>query len=214
MTIRGIPLLAHSLLQARETALFDHIAVSSDSNEILDVAKRWGADVLVSRPQSLATDTAPKIPVIRHCVSEAECRTGITFETCVDLDATSPLRSATDVAKCVALLEETEGVSNVVTGTPARRSPYFNLLEITPDGRVGPSKHLEREVTRRQDAPPCYDMNASIYAWHRWALMEREGLFHEGTRLYLMPPERSIDIDSLLDFELVDYLMSKLPEEQ
>lgn len=68
---------------------------------------------------------------------------------------------------------------------------------------------LDRPVIRRQDAPKCYDMNASIYIWRRESLMEKEGLFQLDTRLYEMPEERSVDIDSELDFEIVDFLMRR-----
>src|SRR5579872_5457966 len=94
----GKPLIAHSLDQARACGLFYAIAVSSDSDEILDVAKRFGADVLVRRPEEMASDTAAKLPAIRHCVEGAEKALGRTFPVFVDLDATSPLRLPADIS--------------------------------------------------------------------------------------------------------------------
>lgn len=206
MEVGGKPLLAHSLEQARGSGLFAAIAVSSDSARILETAERWGADVLVERPAELATDAAPKLPAIQHAVEWAERVTGAPFDTLVDLDATSPLRSVDDVRGAVALLEES-GVSQVITGTPARRSPYFNLVEVREDGSVRLAKETTPPVVRRQDAPACFDMNASIYVW------TREGLFHLGhpfnpdVRLFVMPEERSLDVDSPLDARIVRFLM-------
>lgn len=204
----GKPLIAYSLLQAKASGLFDAIAVSSDSALILDAAKAYGADILVERPAELATDTAPKVPVIQHCVRAAEQVRGATFDIVVDLDATSPLRSVEDIKEAVCLLED-RGVSNVITGAPAHRSPYFNLVELDENGVARLSKTLAVPVSRRQDAPKCYDMNASIYVWMRASLFEQASVFHNDTLLYEMPAERSVDIDSELDFQIVELLMAK-----
>lgn len=206
--LAGRPLIAHSIIQARESGLFNYIAVSSDSQTILDVSKEWGADIIIQRPEELATDIAPKIPVIKHCVQTAEKLTGITFHTLVDLDATSPLRFPSDIQGAVALLETTQA-TNIITGMPARRSPYFNLVELDADGFVRLCKQAEKPVARRQDAPRCFDMNASIYVWRRNALFSKETLFHSTTLLYEMPEDRSIDIDSEIDFEFVKLLMAR-----
>ncbi|CAJ0809873.1 CMP-N,N'-diacetyllegionaminic acid synthase [Ralstonia wenshanensis] len=204
----GKPLLAYSIEQARQSRLFDAIAVSSDSEHILETARQYGADILVQRPDELATDTAAKLPVIRHCVAESERISGYAFDVCVDLDATSPLRSVDDIRQAVALLESTSA-GNVITAMPARRSPYFNLVELSEEGIPRLSKVLERPVVRRQDAPACFDMNASIYVWTRAALFSERGLFNPDTRLYVMPEERSIDIDSENDFAFVEVLMQR-----
>ncbi|AOF82458.1 cytidylyltransferase family protein [Methyloversatilis sp. RAC08] len=206
--VAGKPLLAHTVEQAIESGLFDAIAFSSDSETYLDLAARAGATVLIHRPAELATDVAGKLPVIRHCVSEAEVQLGFRADVVIDLDCTSPLRLPSDIRACAALLR-TSGAGNVVTAAPARRSPYFNLLERMPDGRIDLAKRPEVPILRRQDAPACFDMNASIYAWARNALFERDGLFHPDTQLYVMPEERSIDIDSELDFEIVSLLLER-----
>lgn len=207
----GKPLIAHSIEQARESGMFAAIAVSSDADIILQVAKEWGVDYLIKRPDELATDQSAKLPVIRHCVAEVERQTGYVFDTVVDLDVTSPLRSVEDIQQAVALLEES-GAGNVITGMPSRRSPYFNLVELNACGVVELSKPLKAAVVRRQDSPKCYDMNASIYVWQRDVLFSAETLFSANTRLYVMPEERSHDIDSELDFEIVRLLMERHKE--
>ncbi|RXG97727.1 acylneuraminate cytidylyltransferase family protein [Bradyrhizobium zhanjiangense] len=207
----GKPVLAWSIEQARETGLFDAIAFSSDSDALLDAALKAGADIAVRRPDEMATDTAPKLPAIRHCLEQAIAQTGRTPEIFVDLDVTSPLRLASDISGAVALLRES-GARNVITGAPARRSPYFNLVEQRSDGSVGLSKSANPPITRRQDAPRCFDMNASIYVWRVAPFLEHPAVFYPDTRLFEMPEERSIDIDSDLDFALVELLLrQRLP---
>jgi N-acylneuraminate cytidylyltransferase/CMP-N,N'-diacetyllegionaminic acid synthase len=207
----GKPVLAWSIAQARETGLFDAIAFSSDSDALLEAALNAGADIAVKRPDEMATDTAPKLPAIRHCLEQAIAHTGKTPEIFVDLDVTSPLRLASDITGAVALLRES-GARNVITGAPARRSPYFNLVEQRTDGSVGLSKSADPPITRRQDAPRCFDMNASIYVWRVAPFLEQPAVFYPDTRLFEMPEERSIDIDSDLDFALVELLLrQRLP---
>lgn len=203
----GKPLIAYSIEQARASGLFEIIAVDSDADLILDVAREWGADYVIKRPDELATDQAAKLPAIRHCVVEAERRAGMVFDVIVDLDATSPLRTADDIVQCVKILEE-RGVSNLITGAPARRSPYFNLVEVDAEGVARLSKALPSPVFRRQDAPGCFDMNASVYVWKRSALFASDSVFNNDTALYVMPEERSVDIDTELDFMIVEHLMT------
>lgn len=203
----GRPLFVHSLDQARASGLFDEIAVSSDDPEALAIAAMQGARS-VKRPAELATDTAGKIPAIQHCVRAVQERAGATFDLVVDLDATSPLRLPGDIVGAVELLEETNA-SNVITGAPARRSPYFNMVEIDDTGAARLVKPPSVAVDRRQDAPAVFDMNASIYVWRWNALFEMAGLFGPETRLFVMPEERSVDIDTPLDWKIVEHLMSR-----
>lgn len=205
MLLKGIPLVAHSIIQAKKSQLFDTIAVSSDSDELLDISLRYGADCAIKRPDELSGDHAPKISAIRHCVEQVEIQTNSNFDICVDLDCTSPLRTKNDLIGCLRLLN-TADCSNVITGTPSKKSPYFNIVEVDENQRVSLSKSSLSSVTRRQDSPLTYDMNASIYAWKR-EFLNSNTLFLERTKLYVMPEERSIDIDSDIDFKLVSLLM-------
>lgn len=206
--LSGLPLIAYSIKQARQSKLFDIISVSSDDAEILQVALDFGVDYTITRPDELATDFAPKLPVIQHCVEQVEMLYGSQFDIIVDLDVTSPLRIPEDIQGVVSLLVEKDA-QNVITGSVARRSPYFNLIEIDDNGIACLSKTLSgTQITRRQDSPKCYDMNASIYAWSRGGLLNCEELINEKTYFYEMPEERSFDIDSELDFRIVEMIMS------
>jgi CMP-N,N'-diacetyllegionaminic acid synthase len=204
----GRPLIAHSLEQARASGIFDLIAVSSDSHDILQVSEKYGADLLIERPPELASDTAAKVPAILHAMQQAEARSGAQYDTLVDLDATSPLRTPDDIRGVVDLLERS-GASSVITAAPARHSPYFNMVERRPDGSVSLSKPLDIPVVRRQDVPQCFDMNASVYAWRRDRFLADPRVFYPDTQLFEMPPERSVDLDSELDFEYIEFMMHR-----
>lgn len=209
----GKPLIAHSIIQAQGSKLFDAVAVSSDSDEILSVALEYGVDHVIKRPEMLATDVAPKLPSIQHCVQEVENLISLQFQTIVDIDATSPLRSIQDLIDAVGMLEADDSATNLITATPARRSPYFNLVEQNEEGYVRLSKPLESTIVRRQDAPKTYDMNASIYVWKRDSFVSSQvSVFNDRTLLYVMPEERSHDIDSELDFEIVRMIAEKRGE--
>jgi CMP-N,N'-diacetyllegionaminic acid synthase len=203
--LAGKPLIAHSIEQARQSGLFAHIAVSSDSDEILEVSRKFGADMLVKRPDELATDTAAKHPAIKHCVRMVEQRTGRLFDVVVELQATSPNRLPEDIAGALQLLESSSS-TNVVSGTAARNSPYYTIVERDVSGFIQISKPLSMPFVRRQDAPQCFDINGSIYAWRRDQFFENPTVWYADTLLYEMPPERSIDIDTQLDFDIAEFL--------
>lgn len=207
--LAGRPLIAHSIAQAQESAIFDEIAVSSDSAEILQAAKTWGAAHLIRRPDEMADDTASKLPAIRHCVSMVEEATGTRFDTVVDIDVTSPLRTAADIRGAVELME-TRGVTNVITGAAARKNPYFNMVQQQADGHVDLCIRPDGgRLDRRQDCPPVFDMNAAVYVWQRDAFFSHMDVFYPDTLLYEMPEERSHDIDTPIDFQLVELLMQQ-----
>ena len=208
--VAGVPLFGHSVQQAVASGLFDEVVVTTDSQEILDLAPSFGATGIVVRPPHMATDTAGKVQAIAHAVLETEARLGVRFDTSVDLDATSPLRTVDDIIAAVALFDSSD-VDSLITGTEARRNPYFNLVELQPDGTVAVSKKPDDAVLRRQDAPRSFDMNGSIYVWKRDSLIENPVVFFPSTILYEMPPERSQDIDSEYDFAVVRWLMEQKP---
>ena len=201
-------MLAHSLDYAKNLGLFDAIAVSSDSDEILEAAKICGVDYLIKRPTDLATDSAAKLPVIQHCLLESEKMFGSHFDIIVDLDATSPIRIKEDIEGVLNLLIDSQS-EFVITGHNARRNPYFNLVQEDKEGFVDVAIIPEVPFVRRQDTPRCFDMNSSIYAWTRSGLLNSKKLFSPKTKLYEMPEDRSWDIDSELDFEIVEKLMKR-----
>jgi CMP-N,N'-diacetyllegionaminic acid synthase len=201
----GKPLIAWSIEQALESGVADRVYVSTDSPEIADAARQYGAVVPFLRPAELATSAAGKVPVLLHLVEWVERHDGPVTRL-IDLDATSPLRDVADIVACDALLDE--GTGAVITAYEADKNPYFNMVEQKADGFYERVCRPQAEVMGRQGAPKVYAMNASIYVWHRHTL--KPSLWDAGRiRLHVMPRERSIDIDHPIDFEFVELLMRK-----
>lgn len=204
--IAGKPLIAHTIERAVQSRLFALIAVDSDSESIRRAALEAGADIAHERPAEMASSHAAKVPVIARAARESEASSGMTFDTFVDLDATSPLRDVDDIVGAVELLETTDA-SNIISVAPAHRSPYFNLVEENHLGYIELSK--ESDIVRRQDSPPCYDINGSIYAWKREPFLSSPFLLGRKTRAFVMPRERSFDIDEPIDFDIVEMLLER-----
>lgn len=202
----GRPLVAHSVQRALDAKLFDAIAISSDSIEILQAAVEAGATLAIERPPALATDESGKSAAIFHCGTEVERRLSLEFDTFVDLDATAPLRLPEHIRKAVALVEE-DGAQNVFSVCRSRRSPYFNMVEVSSGGVPRLCKEANPRPVRRQDTPGTFDMNASIYVWRRRAFMtNRAAVLAAGTKIYLMPEHTGFDMDSRFDFQLIEYI--------
>ena len=206
--INSKPLIAYTIEQAKESKLFEHIVISSDSQEIIDVSKKYGAESFFKRDDKLSNDTAGKLDVIRDAFVRSEKFYTMKFDYLIDLDATAPLRDTQDILDSFEQFLS-DNNSNLITAMPSRRSPYFNLVEVSKDKKVSLSKTLDTSIKRRQDAPKSYDMNASIYIWKRETLLKENSLFLESTGLYVMPEERSIDIDTQLDYKFVEFLMKE-----
>lgn len=331
--LHGKPLMAYTIQQALQSGLFEHVVVSTDSQVIADMAKKCCAEAWFLRPAELATDEAPKLPVIRHAFLEAEKHYGQKFDQLMDLDVTSPLRLVEDITGAYKQFVD-DDADILISASPARKNPYFNMVEINK-GSVNLVKHnnfskllinpkasirdaleslsqsgekclmvidsygklkgtlsdgdlrkallkgsnLEDPIMdiynsnpvylkqsaykndlakklfienkfdlipiidedgvlldfvvweefftdedklfnqqsnlelhtpfRRQDAPDVYDMNASIYIWKRHALLESNTLFTDRTSLFIMPEERSVDIDTELDWAFVEFITGR-----
>lgn len=204
--INGKPLIAYTIEQAKASGLFQHIVISTDSDDIAKISQEYGAEVFFKRSIEMASDTAGKLDVIRDAFIKSEKHYTQQFDYLIDLDATAPLRSVADIIESFKQFLK-EGNDNLITAMPSRRSPYFNLVEVDAKGGVSLSKELDESVVRRQDAPKSYDMNASIYIWKREIILNTNSLFLKNTGLYVMPEERSIDIDTELDYKFVEFIM-------
>ena len=153
----------------------------------------------------MATDEAKKLPVIRDALLKSEEHFQMQFDTLIDLDASAPLRSSLDIQKAYEqFIQEKKEV--LITAVPARRNPYFNLIEV--QGNFV-QKSKTGDFTTRQNAPKCYDMNASIYIFKRDRLLKSDDLFGDKTSLFVMDENTAFDIDSELDFKIVEFLIKE-----
>jgi CMP-N-acetylneuraminic acid synthetase len=204
----GKPLIAWSIGHAQAVPRIERVIVSTDSKEIADVARKYGAEVPFIRPNELASDSSPEWLAWQHALKFLLETEGRLPEVMISIPTTAPLRLPVDIEKC--LDEYAKGKADVViTVTHAHRNPYFNMVKENNDGTVGlvfPSAHT---LTRRQDAPNVYDVVTVAYVMNPEFVMTHQSYFEGKVSAVLVPLKRSIDIDTLLDFKLAEFLLSQ-----
>ena len=198
------PLIAHSIAHAQGSRYIDRVIVSTDGEDIAAAAREAGAEVPFMRPAELASDTAGTIDVLLHAVRWLEEEDGWPFDILVLLHATTPLRTSADIDASIDLLVA-EHADSVFSVAEAYRNPYFNMVEL--DGAGIPHLVKEGAFVSRQEAPPVYDLNSSIYVWWRDTLVDGRKVILPNSRVYVMPRERSVDIDEELDFRIAQLLL-------
>ena len=202
--LMGKPLIAYSIEQANRSRYIDKVIVSTENGTIADISRRYGAGVPFMRPKKLATDKSTVIDVLLHAMDYMEKKEEFKFDIVVLLHATAPLRSVEDIDNAIKLLVEKK-TENVFSVTPSYRNPYFNMVEITKGGLVKLVK--KGNFATRQSAPQVFDMNASIYVWRKDMLKTKKSVFLKKSRIYVMPRERSVDIDDHLDFKIAEMML-------
>jgi CMP-N-acetylneuraminic acid synthetase len=208
--LAGKPLIAWSIEQALAVSRIGRVVVSTDSDEIAEVAHAHGADVPFKRPPELSGDATSEILAWRHALEfmkEAEGEMPAPF---ISVPATSPLRLPQDIDRCIDEYDQS-GSDVVLTVTPAQRSPWFNM--VVRDSNVGfrlvNGDGKGARVVRRQDAPEVFDITTVAYVARPAYVLEHDNLFAGRVSAALVPNERSTDIDTLFDFEIADFLMQK-----
>lgn len=207
--LAGHPLIYYTIKQAKEWARGKHTVVSTDSQEIAQIAKQYGAETPFIRPAALARDTTPTLPVVRHALKSCEEIYKEKYDFVMDLAVTAPVRKVNDLEKALNLFlkEKPQTLFSVV---PAQRNPYFNMIELDKEGRAHYCKP-NKNFSRRQDAPPVYDMNASIYIYDRKYLLDEKNNqpVSNHSIIYIMDERSRIDIDSEIDFKFVESLIKE-----
>jgi len=168
--IAGMPLIAHTIIQAQNTQIFSHVVVSSDDDDILAVAKKYGATTL-KRPAEMATDEAGVMPAVEHCLAHIEAQESVEFDLICLLQTTSPLRTADDI--------------------------------------LGAATQLKNGDKDNIFSPAVYELNGAIYIWKRASFMNGAKVLGDNSDMYVMSPERSVDIDAEFDFQISQFLMEE-----
>lgn len=205
----GLPLIAHTILQAQRLGWLDRIVVSTDSKDIKSVVEEFGLVVPFLRPHELATDTAPKLPAVIHAVVTAEKFWSEEYDIVLDLDPTNPLREDSDIVGVLDALIKTPDARASFSVTNAYKNPYMNMIEPDKNGYAKVVKKAPKPILRRQDAPPVFEVVASVYAIVRKELEKITYFPTKRNVYYLMPEERALDIDSEFDFEITELLMQR-----
>ena len=206
----GKPLLVHAIEAAQAAALVDRVVASTDDAEIGRVAYDAGALVLV-RPPELAADDSPEWLSWQHAIRAYSQKLAPWEEvtTFVSVPCTAPLRLPMDIDACIRVLSG--GVDAVITVTPARRNPWYNMVTINAHtGYAYLAADHGVTYERRQDAPAVYDVTTVCYAARPYYILASPRLMMPGrVAAVIVPPDRAIDIDTELDLRIAEVLMAE-----
>jgi CMP-N,N'-diacetyllegionaminic acid synthase len=208
----GKPLIAHSIEAAREareaTGTIDRIVVSTDDGEIADISRRHGAEVPFMRPAELSRSDTPSLPVVKHAVAFIERERGKPYDWILLLQPTSPLRTTGDILDALALASKPRTTAVIAVTSANNGHPL--KLRLIEDGVLKYYLKDSQGQTRRQDFTcDVYRTNGAVYLTRRDVLMEEESFYGARPLALVMPPERSIDIDTQLDFDLAAFLFGR-----
>jgi CMP-N,N'-diacetyllegionaminic acid synthase len=204
----GRPLIAYSINAARDAgATIDRIIVSTDDREIAKISRECGAEVPFMRPPELARSDTPSLLVVQHALAFLE-EEGQRYDWVLLLQPTSPLRTGDDIVHAFEVAQEPETTAVVGITTVANAHPV--KLKLIVDGILKPYLGGTLVSQRRQDFGfDVYTTNGAIYLTRRDVLMQQDSFFGVCPRPLVMPPERSFDIDTGLDFEISEVLYRK-----
>lgn len=195
----GKPLIAWTIEAALHAGFVDQVLVSTDDAEIAEVSQQYGADVPFMRDAKLAQDDSTTIDVVVDALQRCS-----GFDWVVLLQPTSPLRTATDIDKALALCIE-KNAPSCVSVCLAESSPYW-MFTLNDEHYLNPLLPAT-QATRRQDLPPVYSLNGAIYVAKVEWLLEHKKFVTPETVAYTMPVERSIDLDTELDFRQLQIIL-------
>ena len=199
--IAGKPLIAWTIEAALASTLLDGVVVSTDNAEIAEVALRYGAQVPFLRPAELARDETPGVEPVLHALQQLP-----DYDAVLLLQPTSPLRSSADIDACLALAREREAVSVASVSEPDAHPDWMYRMTAT--------QQLEKLLTskshtRRQDLPTVLTLNGALYFANADWLRRSRTLLAEETLAYVMPADRSVDIDTPLDWKFAELLLNE-----
>jgi len=201
----GKPLISWAVELALQVRQINEVFVSTDSEEIAEIARIAGANVPFIRPSELATDTSPEWHSWQHFIKFLADENGKLPEVFLSLPSTSPLRSTIDVENC--LNEFKKGKADFVVGiTPSVRNPYFNMVKKGEDNQVDLVIQLSGKYSRRQDTPEVFDLTTVCYVGKPDTILTKNSIFEGKVVGVEIPRERAIDIDTELDFHVAEFL--------
>lgn len=208
--LNGKPLIAYSIEIANQIKSHYtnvNIGLSTDSEEIINVAKSYGLFTDYKRPNFLASDSAGKIDAIKDLLFYTEDQEQTVYDYLLDLDVTSPLRNLQDIEKAFEIIEADPYAISLFSVSEASRNPYFNMVEQKENGYYSKVKKTEGNIYTRQSAPKVYDMNASFYIYRRdFFKLGYKSAGTDRTLIYVVP-HICFDLDHPIDFEIMSYLV-------
>ena len=202
----GKPLIAWSIEAANNCSYIDKVIVSTDYKNIAEISKQYNAEVPFLRPDELAADNSSTVDVIFHAVDWLDKYQNYRPQFIVLLQPTSPLRKVEDIENAIRIIEDNKNdkkIRAIVSVCETDHHPWWSNI-LPEDGRM--ENFLKPDILnkRRQDLPVFYRLNGAIYIAETDYLHKYNGFLGPDTFAYKMPRTRSIDIDSILDFELAE----------
>lgn len=199
--LAGKPLIAWTIEAAAKSKYLDRLIVTSDDEAIIQTSLACGADVPFVRPAHLAQDDTPGIAPVLHAMDKLP-----EYDYIVLLQPTSPLRNAQDIDTCIERFAVTAAEA-VVSVTEQEKSPYW-MFEVGEAGKLEPIMG-KTDTSRRQDLPRVYALNGAVYVSSAEVLKRTESFLTDNTEAYIMPKERSIDIDTVIDFRICEMILKE-----
>ncbi|MFN4310062.1 MAG: cytidylyltransferase domain-containing protein [Ferrovibrio sp.] len=210
----GKPVIAWAIEKALAVPGITQVIVSTDSEQIAEAARAAGAETPFLRPTELAAPDSGKFQVWQHALATCEQIHGIEYDLYVDIDCTNPLLGAADIAGAIELFRtlrrQGRNPDAVFTVSEARRNPYFNLVEPDAEGLLKMSKSMGvGTVLARQRAPAVFEHVAGVYVLAARYVKAASHLLDGRAFGYQIPPEQAFDIDSELDFTIIEFLLRR-----
>ena len=203
----GKPLIAWSIEAGLGSKYIDEVMVTSDNYEIANVAREFGASVPFLRPTELASDTATTMDTVKHVIDFYENKLHKKFDYIVLLEPTSPLREREDIDQAIeSLLANPSGTSIVGICKTESQNPAF-LVKMSEAGFIVGYEDQNMKAMRRQDIEDVYFFEGSIYVSRTDVLLTKNTFYHENTIGYELPKWKSLEIDDLDDFVMVESLI-------
>ena len=199
----GIPLIVHAIKLAKNSNIFEKIVVSTDDQEIAEIAKKSGADILI-RTKKLSSDESSMDEVILDAIPKL-LSNYIKFNTLVNLDCTVPFVTKNDLKKLINILEKTNCDATCIVYRQ-HHNPYFNMVEPNSKGFLRISKKRMKKISTRQKAPIVYQL-IGIFAMNVTRFMNLKKIYMPKTLPYEIPSERGLMIDTKYEFKLAEILM-------
>lgn len=200
--LAGKPLIAWTIDEAKESKYIDRLILSSEDEEIIEVAKSYGCEVPFVRPMYLAEDTTPGIEPVLHAIDMVE-----GYDYVMLLQPTSPLRTVEDIDRCIEKIIKFNAPA-CVSVTEPDTSPYW-MYTLNCNDQIKPLIPQDTVAVRRQELPTVYSLNGAVYIAKTDWLRHTKSFLTEETVAYIMPRERSYDIDTEEDFQWCEWVVKK-----
>ena len=197
------PLIAWSINAANKSKYVDRCIISTDEKNIALISKQYGGEVPFLRPPQLSSDTANSKDVILHAIQTIKEK----YNIIILLQPTSPLRNSIDIDKALELMEQKN--ANALVSMVSLKHPIEWTSRLTSDLHIPDLINFSSKKTRRQDFQERFELNGAIYISNSEAFINEETFITNETIAYIMPPERSIDIDNKFDYDLATFLLKK-----